>query len=129
VIALLDTNAYTAIMHGDELILEAIRNTATILMSAVVVGELEYGFRHGDRYAANRQQMDNFLLQAYVDFVTITRDSTRHYGRIMSNLRAAGTKIPTNDVWIAAHAIESEAWLWTRDKHFGYIEGINIRSW
>jgi|AntDeeMinimDraft_5_1070356.scaffolds.fasta_scaffold09283_2 predicted nucleic acid-binding protein len=87
-------------------------------MLSIVVGELEYGFSYGNRYAANRRQLDIFLSQPFVSFLTVTRDTTRLYGQIMSDLRGAGTKIPTNDAWIAALALENDAGLWTYDKHF-----------
>ena len=98
-------------------------------MAAVVVGELEYGFRYDDRYTANRQQLGNFLSQFFVSFLTATRDTRRHYGQIMSALRAAGTKIPTNDAWIAALARENDAGLWTHDAHFDHIESIDVHRW
>lgn len=49
-IALLDTNAYTALARGDQELLEGLSQITQILMSSIVVGELEYGFRHGSRY-------------------------------------------------------------------------------
>ena len=128
-IALLDTNAFTAIMRGDEALLRGLENSQAILMVSIVIGELEYGFRHGSRYAANRRQLDLFLSQPFVSFVTITRDTTHHYGHIMSALRAAGTRIPTNDAWIAALARENEAGLWTHDQHFDDIESIDVHRW
>lgn len=70
-----------------------------------------------------------FLSQPFVSFLTVTRDTARHYGRIMSGLRAAGTKVPTNDAWIAAFALENDASLWTHDKHFDHVEGIDVRPW
>lgn len=45
---LLDTNAYTALMRGNASVVEAVRQAGQVLMSAVVVGELLYGFRHGE---------------------------------------------------------------------------------
>ena len=128
-IALRDTNAYTAIMRGDDALLRALEDTQAILMASVVVGELEYGFRYGNRYTANRRQLDSFLSQPFVSFLTVTRDTTRHYGQIMSALRAAGTKIPTNDAWIAALARENDAGLWTHDAHFDHIESIDVHRW
>lgn len=128
-IALLDTNAYTAIMRGDEALLDALQHAQAVLMSSIVVGELEYGFRYGNRYAFNRQQLNIFLSQSFVEFLTITRDTTRHYDEVMSALRATGTKIPTNDAWIASHSLEHQATLWTNDRHFGHVEGIDVQRW
>lgn len=128
-IALLDTNAYTAAARGDEPLLENLGQASHILMSSIVVGELEYGFRHGTRYQQNRHQLDEFLAESYVDFLTISRDTSIHYGLISSELRAGGNKIPSNDAWIAAHAREYSAVLWTRDRHFQVVTGVSTRQW
>jgi tRNA(fMet)-specific endonuclease VapC len=48
------------------------------------------------------------------------------FGRIAANLRRAGTPIPTNDIWIAAHAMESGAELITLDHHFEHIPGLAV---
>lgn len=53
-IVLLGTNAYTAIMRGDDLLLAALQHAQAVLMSSTVVGEPEYSYR----YAANRQLMN-----------------------------------------------------------------------
>lgn len=127
--ALLDTNAYTAMMRGDNAIIRALSETDRILMSVIVIGELEYGFRHGQRYGDNRAHLDEWLAETYVDFATVTRNTTIKYGQVSSMLRSNGQKIPTNDTWIAAHALEYGATLWTRDKHFDYIEMLDVRRW
>ena len=49
-------------------------------------------------------------------------------GRIAAALRKKvrkkGRPIPTNDVWIAAHALESGAELISYDRHFEFIDGL-----
>lgn len=42
----------------------------------------------------------------------------------MTALRAKGRPIPTNDVWIAAHAMETGADLVSADGHFEHVDGI-----
>lgn len=128
-IALLDTNAYTALARGNETLLEQLSQTSRILMSSIVVGELEYGFHYGNRYGPNRARLDEFLAESYVDFLIITRDTTIRYGRICSELRRAGRMIPSNDAWIAAHGIEHGATVWSRDRHFHEVAGISVRDW
>ena len=98
-------------------------------MSAVVVGELEHGFRHGTRSAENRATLDEFLAETWVDFLTITRDTTLRYGSLSAELRRLGRKIPTNDAWIASHALEHNAELWTRDDHFAKVGGLVTSDW
>jgi len=50
--------------------------------------------------------------------------SADRYSRIFSSLRAKGRPIPTNDVWIAAHAMETGADLLSADQHFKHVDGI-----
>lgn len=126
---MLDTNAYTALARGDETLLESLSQASRILMSSIVVGELEYGFRHGNRYEENRMQLDEFLSESYVDFLIVTRDTTIVYGQISAELRQSGRTIPSNDAWIGAQARENSATVWTRDRHFRELAGISIRDW
>jgi tRNA(fMet)-specific endonuclease VapC len=39
-------------------------------------------------------------------------------------LKKAGTPIPTNDIWIAALAVEHSLVLYSRDAHFDRFPGI-----
>ena len=62
---LLDTNAYMALMRGERGLLQRLDRVERVLMSAIVVGELEYGFRRGRRYAENRATLDEFLVEPH----------------------------------------------------------------
>ena len=93
-------------------------------MSAVVVGELLYGFRQGPRLEQNLAELRSFLDRPYVSFVPVGPVTADRYSRIMASLRAKGRPIPTNDVWIAAHAMETGADLVSADSHFGHIDQV-----
>ncbi len=69
---LLDTNAYSALMRGDSSVANRVRKSADVLMSAVVVGELLFGFRNGSRYAKNVKELETFLQNPYVTFVPVS---------------------------------------------------------
>jgi tRNA(fMet)-specific endonuclease VapC len=47
------------------------------------------------------------------------------YGRFFADLRRAGTPIPTNDLWIAATALDSGAHLLTFDGDFERIAALD----
>ncbi|MBK8998007.1 MAG: PIN domain-containing protein [Myxococcales bacterium] len=47
------------------------------------------------------------------------------YGRLFAELRAAGTPIPINDVWIAASALVAAAHLLTFDGDFARVPGLS----
>ena len=121
---LLDSNAYSAFMRGSEEVRELIGDAEEVLVSAVVVGELLYGFRQGARYERNRVELRSFLGRPYVSLVAVGPVTADRYSRVMSALKAKGRPIPTNDVWIAAHAMETGADLVSADAHFEHVDGI-----
>lgn len=121
---LLDTNAYTALLVGDEDVLDALAGADMVLMSVIVLGELFAGFRGGAREQENRRQLDEFLRRTPVRTIDVTRTTAEVFGALKQQLKAAGTPIPLNDVWIAAQAVESGAWLVTYDRHFLSVPGL-----
>lgn len=121
---LLDTNAYTAWKRGDEAVASLVRSSQQLLLSSIVVGELLFGFRCGNRFERNRRELDDLLRSPYVSFLPVTRVTADRFSRIAASLRRKGRPIPTNDVWIAAHAMESGADLVSFDRHFAEIDGL-----
>jgi tRNA(fMet)-specific endonuclease VapC len=121
---LLDTNAYAALLRGHADVTRRVREAEEILLSVVVVGELIFGFRNGARYEANRRALDEFLRSPYVALLPFGIVTADRFGRIASALKRKGRPLPTNDIWIAAHAMETGAELVSFDRHFGEIEGL-----
>lgn len=123
---LLDTNAYSALLRGHPQVAERVRSAERVLISSVVAGELLYGFRHGTRYAENRAQLEAFLASRFVDFLPVTFTTADRFGIIAASLRRRATPIPANDIWIAAHALETGADLLSFDAHFSVIDGLSF---
>jgi len=121
---LLDTNAYVALMEGHAGLASRVRRAEKILLSAVVAGELIFGFRNGSRYEKNIRELDQFLENRFVELLPVSSITADRFGRIAASLRRKGTPLPSNDIWIAAHAIESGAELLSFDLHFASIEGL-----
>ena len=61
--------------------------------------------------------MCSFLDSPYSSFIEAGPVTADHYARIAAALRPKGRPIPTNDVWIAAHAMETGADLVSADGH------------
>lgn len=122
--ALLDTNAYAAMRRGDSALRSIVARSERVLMSAIAVGELMSGFRSGSRFAANLALLEQFLESPFVSFLPVTLTTADRFGRVAAALRAKGRPLPTNDIWIAAHAMESGADLISFDSHFAEIDGI-----
>ena len=58
---ILDTNAYTAFRLGDERVRRRIARAGEVGFSAIVAGELIYGFRHGSRLRQNLADLEQFI--------------------------------------------------------------------
>lgn len=118
---LLDTNRYTDLCRGDAALAAILARTSAIALPFVVVGELRSGFASGARARANERTLQRFLAKPNVDILFASETTTHHYAAIYAQLRSQGTPIPTNDLWIAALAIEHGLPLVTRDAHFAHI--------
>jgi len=121
---LLDTNAYSAMMRGHAEVARRVRDAEEVVLSAVVIGELLFGFRLGTRLRKNMQELDTFLENLHVTAAPVTRTTADRYARVAAALRAKGKPIPTNDLWVAAHAMETGAELLSFDTHFEAVDGL-----
>ena len=123
----LDTNCYAAYLAGDKEVLAALSKAEIVFMSVFVVGELYAGFKGGTKEAANRELLARFLDKPTVQMQNATAETAEIFGGIKAALRKKGTPLPINDVWIAAHAVETGSALVTYDAHFNKITGL--RTW
>ena len=123
---LLDTNAYTRYLAGDEEVLTALANAETVYMSVFVLGELCAGFRGGNREVQNKQLLERFLIKPDVEVLNATEVTAEIYGEIKDSLKNAGTPLPINDVWIASHARETGSVIISYDGHFKKVPGLRI---
>jgi tRNA(fMet)-specific endonuclease VapC len=121
---LIDTNAYSALMAGDEKVLNVIADADIVYISVFVIGELLAGFKKGTRENANRDVLEKFLSKTTVRMVSATYDTSEFFASIKNTLFNAGKPLPINDIWIAAHCMETGSMLITYDKHFLEIPGL-----
>ena len=121
---LLDSNAYTLLMRGQNQVAELVRRSEEILLSPIVIGELLYGFRRGSRFERNVADLRALIESPYVSLIPVGSVTADRYARIAESLRAKGRPIPTNDLWIAAQAMETGADLVSADQHFAHVDEI-----
>jgi tRNA(fMet)-specific endonuclease VapC len=96
-----------------------------VYIPAIVLGELEAGFRLGRRAEENRVTLSEFLAEPFVAVLPVSRRVARRYGQVFAQLRRAGTPIPVNDIWIAACTLERAAHLLTFDHDFERVENLD----
>jgi tRNA(fMet)-specific endonuclease VapC len=123
---LLDTSAYSALKRGHDGVAALVRGSDAVLFSTIVAGELLYGFRNGTRFASNRRDLDAFLASPFVTLVPVSLTTADRFSRVVLGLEAKSKPIPTNDIWIAAQALETGAELVTLDRHFEWVDGLAL---
>ena len=123
---LLDTNAYASFLGGDKNVLEALGSAEIVYLSIVVLGELYAGFLGGSRIKDNKKILHNFLKKPTVQILNATAETSEIFGMLKDSLKKAGTPLPINDVWIAAHAFETGSVVITYDHHFTKVSGLRL---
>ena len=122
----IDTNIYCDFAEGISQTVDILATMGQRLyLPAVVIGELSYGFRKGNRRIANEQKLDEVIQLLEIRIIDISRSVASKYGLIYLSLVRKGRKIPLNDVWIAACCMEVGGTLLTRDQHFEHVEQID----
>lgn len=122
----LDTNAYVRYLAGNERVLAELGRADAVHVSVFVLGELYAGFVGGRRGRENHDRLDAFLAKPGVTILDATRETAEIYGTLHDALKRAGTPLPMNDVWIAAHAFETASVLLTFDAHFDVIPNLRV---
>ena len=122
----LDTNAYSTLNRGRDRLTAVLERADRVYVPITVLGELFAGFRLGTRYDDNVAELDAFLGRPGVGIVAPNREVAERYGVIVRHLREQGTPLPTNDIWIAASALELGVRLVSYDTHFGNVPGLLV---
>jgi len=122
----LDTNAYSAFMRGDQAVFGELSKSDRIWIPVFVVGELHYGFRGGNRWQQNLAELAEFMGKPTVHLWLPSNETAHIYGEMMDNLKRDGNLIPINDVWIASACMETGSRLVTYDRHFRTVPGLRL---
>ena len=121
----LDTNIYIDFARGRTDVVDLLAiESSEILLPAIVMGELFYGFIKGSRTRYNEERFHHFVSTLDVSIIHVNEDVARKYAIIFSFLTNNGTRIPINDVWIAACCMSVGGTLLTRDRHFEQVGQI-----
>ncbi len=122
----LDTNAYSDFMRGVPERVQVLQSAEHIHLPLIVLGELRAGFAAGSREEENLEALRTFLASPRVSVLSPDEATTGHYARIFVSLRRKGVAIPTNDLWIAALALQFDLDLCSSDAHFDDLEGLRL---
>lgn len=122
----IDTGAYSALKRGEQNVAEVLESADEVFVSTVVLGELYAGFGRGAFERRNLRELREFLDKPGLTLCPVTDEIAQRYGALVKTLSAQGTPLPTDDIWIAATAIETGSRLLAFDEHFARIPGILI---
>lgn len=124
---LLDTNIVIEIFDGNKNIADNLNAVTEFYISSVVLGELYIGVNRVTNKAKHLKKLNDFLkLCTVLDTDSIT---AKYYGETVTMLYKKGKPVPTNDIWIAAVALQYDLTIITRDKHFHEINGLKTKAW
>jgi tRNA(fMet)-specific endonuclease VapC len=113
-----DTNRYTDFFRGNASVVRTLELAESVWLPFIVIGELRAGFALGTQGPHNEAFLHRFLLKPGVGVLYADEQTTHHYAAVYRQLRKQGTPIPTNDMWIAALALQHSLALCARDAHF-----------
>jgi tRNA(fMet)-specific endonuclease VapC len=127
---LLDTNILIAMSKQRLALADRLQGIPAdaILLSSVVVAEIEYGIAKSGRRKHNRRVFDSLLSGFRV--LPFDAAAARLYGPIRAQLEKRGRLIGPYDLMIAAHAQSLDAVLVTDNtKEFDRIAGLKTENW
>jgi tRNA(fMet)-specific endonuclease VapC len=124
---ILDTNGLSAVADGDAGLEPILRQAAEIAVPVIVLGEYRYGIRQ----SRERRRYEEWLTESIRGYRVLDVDEATAgaYATLRSELRRAGTPIPSNDVWIAALCRQHSLPILSRDRHFDLVRGMRRIDW
>jgi len=131
---LLDTNACIALINGTppnvRLRLEqALKDGASVAVSAVVAFELWYGAAKSARRQANRQRLETFFAGP-LELVPFDDEDARAANGMRAALESASTPIGAYDLLIAGQALRYDATLVTANTaEFSRVSELRWEDW
>lgn len=127
---LLDTNVFVALCKDRPGVAARLDTIPAddVILSSIVVAEIEYGIAKSRRRAFNRQVFAT-LLEGF-PVAPFDASAARAYGPIRADLERRGLVIGPHDLLIAAHARSLGAVVVTDNTtEFGRVEGLRVANW
>lgn len=123
---LVDTNRYAVIVGNKRESVEYLSQADEVWLSIITVGELLAGFAVGTQGEFHKRRLKEVIEAQGVGVLSPDLETAVIYARVHAELRLQGRPIPTNDMWIAAQALQHGLTLDTRDGHFQHVPGLTL---
>lgn len=132
-IYLLDTNILIYLIKNQPPAIaqriDALPEEDRLCMSFITWAELLKGAERSSRKAEVLRRLETLARQVPVLYPTGPAICS-HYAEQATRLKAAGTPIGANDLWIACHALAEDATLVTHNtREFERIAGLRVEDW
>ena len=124
---ILDTNALSAFVDGEQTVAEALHRHARPAIPVIVLGEFRYGIA-GSRHQAQYEAWLSEHLREF-EILNVTVETAASYAALRVGLRRSGRPIPANDAWIAALALQHDMPVLSRDEHFDVVADLRREGW
>lgn len=124
---ILDTNALSAFADGSSRVGTILREAEQPAVPVIVLGEFQYGVTHSTRSRYYEEWLERYLPGFRI--LEITIGTATEYAGVRSELRHAGTPIPSNDLWIAALCRQHSLPVLSKDRHFDRVKGLRRVEW
>ena len=124
---ILDTNAISALLAGDDHVAEVLDGTVRHHLPAIVLGEYRYGLQRSRKRGDIEPWLEQLERESIV--LSVDRATAKHYAEVREALRKKGRPIPENDVWIAALAAQHSQAIVSKDAHFDEVDIVRRISW
>ena len=121
-----DTSALVDFLHGDRALSDVIETADRVLITPIVLGEFFAGLKRDARSRTQNNILSNLMEDSAVEYAGFTENTPLFYAKVFQYLKQIGKPIPTNDMWIAAFALETGSEILTRDLHFSRIPMLLI---
>lgn len=122
----IDTSAIIALFRGSPQIASCLNSVSEVWLPVIVIGELYCGLRKCNHPSKESKRVQDFCNRCRV--VAVDDQAAKIYASVHADLEVMGTRIPMNDMWIAACAIRHDLRLVAADNHFKRIERLNLVS-
>jgi len=124
---ILDTNGLSALAEGDSGLESVLRDASQLAIPVIVLGEYRYGISQSRHCLDYEKWLAEYLPKFRI--LDVDQRTTVSYSLVRSELRKAGTPVPSNDVWIAALCRQHSLPLVSRDRHFDAVSGVTRIAW
>lgn len=95
-------------------------------VSAITLGELRFGVLQASTPEAAARRLSTYQIAQRFEPLSVDERVSEAWALLVSQLRAAGRRVPINDSWIAATALTHEIPVVTQDTDYSAMPGVTV---